>query len=305
MRRTQFIVGALCSILAAGCGRRKAAATNGSTATPSPGVSSPAGIVAAANGGTPWHDDLGTVIATPSLDGGAPVSFVRDTSGSIALAVELFGHDTGVTKATLHPGAAFGSCAWRRSASLTLGDGRAPPSDSWSLALSAGIATPLTIDGLDDLSPRDSAATVARISRLVSAIREDSTSAPYRGLPVVVRDAWRIVLADSATIVVAIAMRSLNVESDPRAQAITLIAEPDPSAGAGQWRTLFSESVEGAEDRVEGLDLLGAFMLRGALPAVALVREGGSGVQVEIVERTAPAVWEVRWSSASLPCARP
>jgi hypothetical protein len=37
---------------------------------------------------------------------------------------------------------------------------------------------------------------------------------------------------------------------------------------------------------------------------VALVREGDAGLQVEIVERTAPGVWIVRWSSSALPCAK-
>jgi hypothetical protein len=304
MHRALFLFSALAAVLIAGCERAKAPPVTNLTATPAAGASSPGGVVAATNAAKPWDDALGAVVATPSLDGGAAVSFMRDTAGTADLAVELLGRDVGVVKATLHPGTTIGSCAWRRSASLKLADGRAAP-DSWSLALSPGIATPLGIDGVDDLPPRDSAATVARISRLVSALPDDSASAPYRGLPVVVRDAWRVKLADSATFAVAIAMRSLNVESDPRAQAITLIAEPDPSAGAGQWRTVFSERVAGAEDRVEGTDLLAAFLVRGAAPAVALLREGSAGVQVEIVERTAPAVWTVRWSSAVLPCARP
>ena len=243
------------------------------------------------------------MLATPSLDGGAPVLFVRDTASNADLDVELLNHDDHTSRATLHPGSAVRSCAWRRNASLTLSDGRAVP-NSWSLALSFGIATPFGIDGVGELLPRDSAAMVARISRLVSAIPEDSVSAPFRGLPIVVRDAWRFQLADGSTVAVAIAMRSLNVESNPRAQAITLIAEPDPSSGAGQWRTAFSERVAGPEDRVEGMDLLAAFQVHGARPAVALVREGDAGLQVEIVERIAPGVWTVRWSSSALPCAK-
>ena len=243
------------------------------------------------------------MIATPSLDAGTPVSFVRDTAGSADLPVELFNHDDHVLKATLHPGPAIESCAWRRNASLTMSDGRAAP-NNWALALSPGTATPLSVDGIEDLTPRDSATTVTRINRLVSAIPEDSASAPYRGLPIVVRDAWRFTLADSTTIAVAIAMRSLNVESNPRVQAVMLIAEPDPSAVAGQWRTAFWERVAGPEERVEGMDLLAAFILRGTKPAVALVREGDAGLQVEIVERASPGVWTVRWSSAILPCAK-
>ena len=98
-------------------------------------------------------------------------------------------------------------------------------------------------------------------------------------------------------------MRSLNVESNPRAQAVTLIAEPEGSQPAGQWHTAYWESITGPEDRVEGMDLLAAFQLHGSKPAVALVRDGEGGLQVEIVERSSPGVWSVRWSSSTLPCA--
>jgi hypothetical protein len=289
----------------ASCERARAPAagtSSTSSASPSASPSAPTGGAATATP-KPWDDGLGSILATPSLDGGAPVLFVRDTASSADIEVELFSHDDHTSRATLRPGTAIHSCAWRRNASITAGEGRAMP-NSWSLGLSPGIATPYGIDGAGELLPRDSAALVARISRLVSAIAEDSSSAPFRGLPIVVRDAWRFQLGDSTAVVVAIAMRSLNVESNPRAQAIALIAEPDPSSSPGQWRTVYTELVAGPEDRIEGMDLLAAFQIRGARPAVALVREGDAGLQLEIVERTAPGIWSVRWSSLALPCAR-
>jgi len=252
----------------------------------------------------PWDDDLGTVIATPSLDTGTPVSFSSDTSNMGAVRVELFSHDDHTTTATLRAGTPIRACPWRRNASLTTASGPVS-SNSWALALAPGIATPFGVDGVEDLSPRDSAATVARISRLVSGLPEDSASAPYHGLPIVVRDAWRFTLADSTPIAVAVATRSLDVESNPRAQAITLIAEPDSSSGAGRWRTVYWERVAGPEDRVEGMDLLAALRLHDATPAVALVREGTAGLQIEIVQRRSPGVWTVRWTSARMPCATP
>jgi hypothetical protein len=300
MRRTLPLI---CILAIVACERAKAPAAGAATSAQGDASSSMPGSAGMSSNAKPWDDELGAMVATPSLDSGTPVSFVRDTAKNADFPVELFNHDDHVLKATLRPGAAIKSCAWRRNASLTMSDGHAAP-NSWALALSPGIATPLGVDGIEDLLPRDSAAMVTRINRLVSAIPEDSASAPYRGLPIVVRDAWHFTLADSTTIAVAIAMRSLNVESNPRAQAITLIAEPDPAPPAGQWRTSFWERVAGAEDRVEGMDLLAAFLLHGAKPAVALVREGDAGLQVEIVERASPGVWAVRWSSALLPCAK-
>lgn len=290
-------------VLAAACERAAPPASRaGGSAQPAPATA--ANGTAAAPAAKPWDDELGAVLATPSLDSGTPVSFVRDTANSDGLPVELFTHDDRVTNATLRPGTKIRSCAWRRNALLTMRDAHAAP-NNWALALSPGIAVPVGVDGIEDLTPRDSAAAVARISLLVSAIPEDSSSGPYRGLPIVVRDAWRFTLADSTAVAVAIAARSLNVESNPRAQAITLIAEPDPSSGAGHWRTAYWERVAGPEDRVEGMDLLAAFRLHGSTPAVALVREGDAGLQVEIVERRSPGTWAVRWTSAALPCANP
>jgi len=296
-------VAVVCMLAIGACERAKAPAAGTATSAQGDASSSMPGSAAMSPNAKPWDDELGPMVATPSLDAGTPVSFVRDTASNADLPAELFSHDDHVLKATLRPGTAINSCAWRRNASLTTSDGHPSP-NSWALALTPGIATPVGIDGIEELLPKDSAATVTRINRLVSAIPEDSASAPYRGLPIVVRDAWQFTLADSTTIAVAIAMRSLNVESNPRAQAITLIAEPDPTAPAGQWRTAFWERVAGPEDRVEGMDLLAAFLIHGAKPAVALVREGDAGLQVEIVERASPGVWTIRWSSARLPCAK-
>jgi hypothetical protein len=300
---TRRVLRLICILAVAACERAKAPAAGAAASSQAGASSSTPGTAVVPDATKPWDDELGAMVATPSLDAGTPVSFVRDTANNADLPAELFNHDDHVLKATLHPGIATKSCVWRRNASLTMSDGRAAP-NSWALALSPGIATPLGVDGIEDLLPRDSAATVTRINRLVSAIPDDSTSGPYRGLPIVVRDAWHFTLADSTTIAVAIAMRSLNVESNPRVQAVMLIAEPDPSAAAGEWRTAFWERVAGPEDRVEGMDLLAAFLLHGAKPAVAFVREGDAGLQVEIVERASPGVWTVRWSSAALPCAK-
>ena len=299
IRRALVVIGI---VVIVSCERAKAPAPAAKAMSTSSSVSSSG--AAAASASKPWDDELGALLATPSLDGGAPVVFVRDSSAAAAIEVELFNHDDHTTKATLHPGTSIRSCAWIRNALITSDDGKAP-SNSWSLALAPGIATPFGVDGVSELLPRDSATTVARVSRLVSAIPEDSASSPFRGLPIVVRDAWRFRLPDSTTILVAIAMRSLNVESNPRAQAVTLIAEPDGSQSGAQWRTAYWESVAGPEDRVEGMDLLAAFQLHGSKPAVALVREGDGGLQVEIVERSSPGAWSVRWLSSALPCAKP
>jgi hypothetical protein len=121
----------------------------------------------------------------------------------------------------------------------------------------------------------------------------------------VVRDAWRLQLPDDTTLIaVAVAARTLNVESNPRSEVVTIIAESDSLADATAWRAVFVRRDAGPEDRIEGSDLLAALRLRNKHAAVALLREDETGSQVEIVERIAPGSWRLRWSSAALACAR-
>ena len=250
-----------------------------------------------------WDDSLGPVIATPSIQNGTPVLFLNDTANTAELAVELFTHEGQTTRATLRPLAHRHQCAWERGAVL-LPDADQSLPVAWLLALAPGVATPIAIDGIGDLLPRDSAALAVRIHRLVSALPDDSVSAPFRGLPILVRDAWRFQLEEGGTAVVAVAMRALNVESNPRAEVTTILMEPDTAAGTDAWRPGFARRDAGPEDRVEGTDLLAAVRLRSGRSAVALAREGENGLQVDIVERAEPGSWHVRWSSAALPCAR-
>ncbi len=282
------------------CGREKAPASGKQTASAmfqTTSTTSTTGRAAA------WDSALGGVVATPSIETGAPVLFVRDTASSANLQVELFNHEGKSSRALMNLHAHTRSCAWERAGVLADG-ARQPSTATWSLALSPGVATPIAIDGISELLPRDSATLAARIHRQVSAVPDDSASGPFRGLPVVVRDAWLLRLEDSSTVAIAVAIRSLNIESNPRTEVTTIIVEHSPAWGGDEWRTGFVQRVAGLEDRVESADLLAAFRLQNERTAVAFVREGEKGPQVDIVERTAPTTWLVRWSSAALPCTR-
>jgi hypothetical protein len=248
-----------------------------------------------------WDNALGTIIATPSLDSGLPVIFVRDSTAQGDVSVELFSHDVRTVTATVHLGASTRACALMRSGSVATADAPKAPL-VWSLALSPGFAEPLSVDGIGDLSPRDSSALAVRLRKIIGTLPDDSASASFRGLPVVLRDAWRVDLVDGTAIAVGLATRSTNVESNPRAQLTVLIAESDSTGGAGSWRLGFSRRDDGPEDRAEGTDLLAALILKNGHPALAFVRDGDHGMQIEIVERMAPAVWKLRWSSASVDC---
>ena len=251
-----------------------------------------------------WSGSPGTVIATASGDDGPPILFMSDTSWLGAVDVELFGHDSYVARSVFEVGARTGSCAWQRDARLTVAsDGSKPV--PWSLALSPGIGWPLAVDAIGDLPPRDSSAFAILISRLASARRDDSVSAPFRGLPVVVRDAWRLQLPDGTPVAVAVAMRSMNLESNPRAEMVTIVAEPDPRSSIAGWVTAWTWRDAGPEERVEGTDLLAALELSDGHAVLVFVREGAHGLQLEFVERATPGSWRMRWNSARLSCRVP
>ena len=97
-------------VLAAACERANPPA---SRAGGSSGSASSTAADVATTTARPWDDELGAVLATPSLDSGTPVLFVRDTANGADLPVELFTHDDQVSSATLRPGTTIRSCAWR------------------------------------------------------------------------------------------------------------------------------------------------------------------------------------------------
>ncbi|MBI1808369.1 MAG: hypothetical protein HYR75_00605 [Gemmatimonadetes bacterium] len=248
-----------------------------------------------------WDDEIGPFIALPTQDSGAVLLLMRDSLKGASVEAEIFSHDDRTVRTLLTPRAAP-RCGWT-PASLAAGSSSAL-SDRWAMALAPGIASPLAFDALDDLSPRDSTDITIRVTRVISALAEDSSSAPFGGLPVVVRDAWRARLPDGASVVVAVATRSLNMESNPRSEVVTVVTESESAAPDATWRAAFSRREAGPEDRVEGTDLLSGLLLHGATPVVTLLRDTDRGPVVDFIERTAPMSWHLRWSTASSSCDR-
>jgi hypothetical protein len=305
MKYSALVIGTL-TVLTAACERAKPAVPGSASA---PDASPPVTGVVAPVLRSAWDPALGAIIATPSLESGTPVIIVGDSTAQGELPVELFSHDVHTITATVHLGAPARGCAYGRTGSVsTTGANDATDAPNtplvWSLALSPGAAQPLSLDGIGELTPRDSSALAVRLRKIIGTLPDDSASASFRGLPVVLRDAWRMDLADGTAIAVALATRSTNVESNPRAQLTVLIAESDSTGSAGSWRLGYVRRDAGPEDRAEGTDLLAAFTLKNGHPAVAFGRDGDRGIQIEIVERMAPAVWQLRWSSASTGCGK-
>ncbi len=251
-----------------------------------------------------WDDALGPLVVTPAIDGSQTLAFVRDTAAGTEVVVDLFSHDERTATGTLQIGPAIGGCNWLRQTRLLSGPKTESPT-VWSLALAPGTATALGVTAVADLAPKDSSALIVRINKLVSALPDDSTSAPFRGLPVTVRDAWQVQLPGGTTVIAAIATRALNVESNPRADVVTLLAESEGTAkSTASWRTVFTRRDAGPEETVSGADLLAALVLADGRPIFVFVRETDRGPHIEFVERQSPGDWRLRWTTTSLPCVR-
>jgi len=248
---------------------------------------------------TAWDDSLGGVVAVMSVERGAPVVFARDSLTAVPRTVELFSHDPQLQPALLAAGPTTRECARQRTATVTTPTRPGVP--VWSLALDSGVANPIGISSLDDLPPRDSSATIVRLRRLAGTIPEDSTSAPFRGLPVVVREAWRVMTADGTPAWITISTRTLGTESNPRLELLTMITEPDATA-RDAWRIAWSRRESGPEDKVVGADLLAALALHESRMIIAMSRSGDHGEEIEILDRPQPGTWRLRWSSAALGC---
>jgi hypothetical protein len=251
---------------------------------------------------TTWDDSLGNVLAIMSTERGAPVFFSRDTLGAVPHVLTLFSHDTLPQFATLLSGAAVRECARERIGTVSTPDRPGVP--VWSFALDTGLAKPIGIDGLDDLLPRDSSAMIVRLRKLAGTIPEDSISATFRGLPVVVREAWRVMTPEGTPVWITLSTRALGTESNPRLELLTMIAEPDGTT-RDALRIAWSRRESGPEDKVVGADLLAALMLRGSRMALAMSRSGDHGDEIEIIDRPTPGHWRLRWSSSALGCEMP
>lgn len=177
------------------------------------------------------------------------------------------------------------------------GAGREPT--PWTIGFPPDRATPLPVDSLSSLAGRDSSALAAAIARAASIVQSD-TARGFRGLPFVVRAAWRVTL-DARRVVMADVERRINQEADPRIERLALIAEE--SSQRGQYEPVWSERITGREDAVPTTDLLA--MLRLPSPdvtAAALARIDDTGSLYLLLERTAAGVWTLRWSSADAGC---
>lgn len=174
-------------------------------------------------------------------------------------------------------------------------------SHDWIVGFETTHAAEWPVDSIAGLPPGDSARLAGDIARIASALPGDTVAA-FRGLPFVVTKAWRTREPGAPPLVIAVVVRNVNQEANPRQERILLIAERDTTTTAVRYTPRYFERVAGVEETVETTDIL-AMVLIGVerRPALVVARDSGSGSSFALIERI-DGVWQRRWASAYAGC---
>lgn len=172
----------------------------------------------------------------------------------------------------------------------------------WSIARVDSALTAFTLESIEALPTRDSARLAARITRTVDVLPSDTTLADFRGLPVVVRAAWRFAAVPGDTIVAALVARRLPMESSPLEELFFLVAVPGQRQGVREplieaWVT----REVAPEETVAVRELLAAFASGDAITLV-VGSETADGVHTELLSRRS-GTWRVDWTGPLPTCA--
>jgi len=314
MRRGAHRLWCLCPLLAftlAACDRPATPARADSTASAATPPSSDA--VRPVITATGWDSSAGPFMVLPTVEGGVSAgSMLRADASELTVAdtvgvarmvadgrVELFSRGGRVGTARLTVDAAprleAGCTAWpvaRLSPDGVIG---AP----WTAAFLANRITQVPLDSIEGLSSRDSVRLTVDVTRLASALRDD-TSTTFRGLPFTVLRAYRTKGLDTAFVVATLARR-VNQEDAPREERLVMVVDVIGN-DSRTWPVAWHERASGREDELIVAEPLLAFRA-GASKDVRLLfgRDDGIALGAAVLTRGATG-WHVLWESAVAGC---
>lgn len=171
----------------------------------------------------------------------------------------------------------------------------------WAVGFEASHAAEWPLDSIAGLSQADSARLAVDIARIASALPGD-TAAAFRGLPFVVTKAWRTRESGGPSLVIALVVRNVNQEANPRQERILLVAERDTSVTAARYTPRYVERVTGLEETVETTDIIATVLLGSDRRATLVIaRDAGHGSSFALIERVGNG-WQRRWVSAYAGC---
>lgn len=261
-----------------------------------------------------WNADAGPFVVLPTADGGlasgsllrpeATERTVTDTAGLGATIgdgrFELFTRGGRMGSARLSvtavPVVDSGCTAWPVARFALDSSARGL---HWTAAFAAGRITPIPLDSIEGLPPRDSSRLAIELTRLASALPND-TSDTFRGLPFVVLRAWRTQGLDSGFTVATLARR-INQEDSPQEERLVLVVD-NQGPDARTWKVSWHERAAGREDELVVAEPLLAFRTtRSSALHLLFGRDDGVALGAAVLTRDAQG-WHVQWESAVAGC---
>jgi hypothetical protein len=249
------------------------------------------------------------IVVFPEVQGEhAAAELQLDTAAIRGSAATLFGRAGTIATAALGdrtaPGEEEECVGWPMLRVVPSSGGVAPP---WTIGFVGGARlTPIPLDSVGSLSPTDSAALVAEVTRLASTIPIRDAAARLRGLPFVVQDVRRFRIAPGVNAIVAQVIRRVHQEANPLEERTLLIAERDSAQQQdrpGRYTLAFHQRAVGSEETLEGSEVLAALAPRATpRPVLVVARESEGGVRYSFIERAGPRDWRVKWTSALVRC---
>ncbi len=264
---------------------------------------------------TGWESDAGPYVVLPTVDGG-------QTSGSLlrpGVEGERLGDTTGLTS-IVAPGRLelFSRSGRIGTAQLSVEQSRriepecaawptarltpdsAIGSRSWTAAFAEGRVVAIPLDSIEGMKQRDSARLAADLTRLASALPDDSSSV-FRGLPFVVLRAYQA--RDNQTdFVIATLIRRINQEDSPREERLVMVADMPSELTSRRWRVAWYERASGTEDELLVAEPLLAYRAKGAADVRVLFgRDDGFSLSAAVLTRTVSG-WSLQWESPASGC---
>jgi hypothetical protein len=172
---------------------------------------------------------------------------------------------------------------------------------SWTVGFESGHATEVALDSIAALPTADSSRLAVDIARIASALPGD-TAAMFRGLPFVVKKAWRS-RGLQPQVLAAIIVRNVNQEANPHQEQLLLVAERDTTSTVGsRYTPVYYERVTGLEETIETTDLIGMVRVGVARTlTIVVARDAASGSSYALIERVGRR-WQRRWTSTYAGC---
>lgn len=246
-----------------------------------------------------------SVVFPVYTDSTVPDTLQLDASTLRGDSVSLIGHG-GVVDAV--PVVSAGSKEWAGdecvewpTATLGIG-GDTSRAAGWTVGFVQERVAAVALDSLQGMSGSDSANFAADLTRLASALPDD-TSRTFRGIPFSVRYAYRFQAAPGVEGVAADLVRRLNQEASPLEQHTFIIAERAANTPDAAFRVAYHERAGGLEESIETTDVLAVVRLSApSRLALVVLRDGQDTSAYAMIERQTDGTWRLRWTSVHTGC---